>query len=66
MLVTEFLERVENPPLSSDAAPGHYMGLFLTMLEEFAEERTSVLLGKLKGNMSDTLRKLVELSQEEE
>lgn len=61
MTVKEFLEQVENPPLSSDAAPGHYMSLFLTILEEFAEERASVLLGKIRGNMSDTLRKLVEL-----
>lgn len=66
MLVTEFLEQVENPPLSSDAAPGHYMSLFLTILEEFAEERTSVLLGKITANMSDILKKLVELSQERE
>ena len=62
MLVTEFLERVENPPLSADAAPGHYMDLFLTILDEFRDERCSVLLDKIKERMSDVLKKLVELN----
>jgi len=66
MLVTEFLEQVENPPLSADAAPGRYMRLFLHILEEYAEERTSVLLGKIRAHMSEALKKDVELSGEKD
>lgn len=56
MLVKEFLEQVENEPLSSCAAPGHYMGLFLTILNEFRDEKCSVLLGKIMARMSAELR----------
>ena len=56
MLVREFLEQVENEPLSSDAAPGHYMGLFLSILDEFRDEKCSVLLGKIMANMTAYLR----------
>lgn len=57
MLVREFIEQAENEPLSSDAAPGYYMGLFLSILNEFRDERCSVLLGKIMGNMSEDFRK---------
>lgn len=63
MLVREFLKRVENPPLASDAAPGYYMGLFLDIIEYFQEERCSVLLGKIRANMSRDLKKQVELTK---
>lgn len=57
MLVREFIERADNEPLSSCAALGHYMGLFLAILDEFRDERCSVLLGKIMGNMSEDFRK---------
>ncbi len=56
MLITEFLEQADNEPLSSDAAPGHYMGLFLTILDEFRDEKCSVLLGKIIANMPADFR----------
>jgi len=62
MLVKEFLAEVENPPLSSDAAPGCYMALFLTILDEFREEKGSVLLGKILANMSPELMKEAEVN----
>jgi hypothetical protein len=57
MLVKEFIEQADNEPLSSDAAPGYYMGLFLAILDEFRDERCSVLLGKIMANMSADFRK---------
>jgi hypothetical protein len=57
MLVKEFIEQADNEPLSSDAAPGYYMGLFLSILDEFRDEKCSVLLGKIMGNMSKDFRK---------
>jgi len=55
MLVKEFIEQMDNEPLASCAAPGYYMGLFLTILEEFRDEKCSVLLGKIMANMDATL-----------
>lgn len=56
MLVQEFLKQVDKEPLSSDAAPGYYMGLFLAILDEFRDEKCSVLLGKVMANMTPWLR----------
>lgn len=56
MLVQEFIEQADNEPLDSSAAPGYYMGLFLSILDEFRDERCSVLLGKIMGNMSEDFR----------
>ncbi len=61
LLVIEFLDKVENEPLASCAAPGYYMNLFIQMLDEFRDEKCSVLLGKIKGNMSKDLKDQVSL-----
>jgi len=60
MTVKEFLERVQNEPLMSCAAPGMYMSLFITILDEFRDEKCSVLLGKIQGNMPAGLKESVE------
>ena len=62
MLVKEFLEQVGNPCLSPDANPGYYMVLFLTMLNEFRDDKCSVLLGKIKAGMSPDLKQDVNVS----
>ena len=57
MLVSEFIEQAHNEPLSSCAAPGYYMGLFLAILDEFRDERCSGLSGKIIERMSEDFRK---------
>ena len=52
MLVREFLEKAHNEPLASNAAPSYYLALFLAVLDYFAEERCSVLSGKIRAQLS--------------
>ena len=61
MLVSDFIKEVENPPLSSDVAPGCYMALFLSILSDFRDEKCSVLLGKILARMSPELRRSAEI-----
>ncbi|MBU1067068.1 hypothetical protein KKE60_04745 [Patescibacteria group bacterium] len=53
MLIKDFLEQADDPPQGFNRAPAFYLGLFLTILMDFEDEKCSVLLGKLKSSLTE-------------
>jgi hypothetical protein len=58
MTVKEFLEKLQNSPELYAALPS-YLSFLITILKEFEDEKCSVLLGKIMGN----IRQLSEIDQ---